>query len=354
MQTARRHASVQAHADVLIVGGGPAGAAAAIACATRGLSVILCERDAFARERPGETLHPGIEPLLARLGVADRLPTITGARHKGIWLEWGSRKGFEPFGSDAAGPWQGFQVWRTDFDAMLLARAREAGADVWQPCGVASIIARDDEAATVETDHGPVAARTLIDASGRARWLGRALGIASPPHSPPLLARYGYAEGSCPARDEAPALVGDAKGWTWTARVRTNGDGSNTYQWTHLSFDGAQPDPMWLPAEFAALTPRGPSRGADVTWRLAERAAEAGWYIVGDAAAMLDPTSSHGVLKAIVTGMMAGHLIAAAVTGLAPAAEAADAYRRWLKTWFETDARRLARFYRDLGVPGFA
>src|SRR5262245_4355163 len=77
------------NADVVVVGGGPAGAATAIACATRGKRVVLIERDLFARERPGETLHPGVEPLLAQLGVADRLSSVVGARHEGIWIEWG-------------------------------------------------------------------------------------------------------------------------------------------------------------------------------------------------------------------------------------------------------------------------
>jgi flavin-dependent dehydrogenase len=338
----------QIDTHVLIAGGGPAGTAAAIACATRGLSVILCERDLFARERPGETLHPGIEPLLAQLGVADRLDKVVGARHTGIWIEWGGQKRFEPFGADASGPWSGFQVWRADFDALLLARAREVGVDVRQPCGVTGMAARNDECTTVTTSAEPVTARILIDATGRSRWLGRALGIASPPRSPQLLARYGYAEGSCPARDDAPALVGDASGWTWTARVRPN-----TYQWTHLSFDGAQPDPAWMPDEFLELTPRGPSHGADVTWRMAERAADAQWFMVGDAAAILDPTSSHGVLKAIVSGIMAGHLVAAIVKGMVPAEEAAAAYRQWLSGWFMADAERLSAFYRELGVPGF-
>src|SRR4029079_257589 len=107
-------------ADVVVVGGGPAGAATAIACATRRKRVVLIERDLFARERPGETLHPGVEPLLTQLGIAERLPGVVGARHDGIWIEWGGPPRFAPFGSDACGPWRGFQVWRAHFDALLL------------------------------------------------------------------------------------------------------------------------------------------------------------------------------------------------------------------------------------------
>ena len=73
-------------ADVVVVGGGPAGSAAAIACATRGLSVVMCEREPPGRDRPGETLHPGIEPLLQQLGIADRLAYAVSARHPGAAL----------------------------------------------------------------------------------------------------------------------------------------------------------------------------------------------------------------------------------------------------------------------------
>jgi flavin-dependent dehydrogenase len=338
-------ASRHLDADVIVVGGGPAGSAAAIACAQRGLRVVLFERDDFVRERPGETLHPGIEPLLAQLGVADRLPSVVGARHAGIWIEWGGRCRFEPFGADASGPWAGFQVWRQDFDALLIARARELAVTVLQPMAVTGL----DEHSAVKFAAGDAAARIVIDASGRARWLGRALGIASPFRSPRLFARYGYARGSCPARAAAPALVADQDGWTWTAMVRPD-----IYQWTRLAFDGRQPKPDWMPEEFAGLLPLGPSRGADVTWRLADEVARPGWFMVGDAAAMLDPTSSHGVLRAIASGIMAAHLAAAIVRGAAPVDQAAAAYRNWLTGWFQTDAARLLQFYRDLGAPAFA
>ena len=183
-----------------------------------------------------------------------------------------------------------------------------------------------------------------VDASGATRWLGRALDVASPARSPRLIARYGYMEGSCPACDDAPSLVGDASGWTWTALVRPK-----LYQWTRVSFDGP-PRSDWTPPQLLGLTPRARSRGADVTWRMAGQAAGPGWFMVGDAAAMLDPTSSHGVLKAIMSGMMAGHLIAGVLGGRAPAEATAATYHDWLAGWFSTDATRLARFYRELGM----
>lgn len=335
-------------ADLIVLGGGPAGAAAAIAAAMRGLRVVLCERLPAGRDRPGETLHPGIAPLLGQLGLGDALAAVTGARHRGIWIAWGGPRRFEPFGEDADGPWQGFQVWRADFDTMLLDRARALGVRLCQPCAVTGVLGDAARVEGVMTSAGALRAPVTLDATGAARLLGRALGVASPARSPRLHARYGYAAGSCAARDDAPALTGDAAGWTWTARVRPG-----LYQWTRLAFAG-QTAADWRPAEFAALSPVGRSRGADVTWRLAAPSAGPGWFLIGDAAAMLDPTSSHGVQRAIMSGIMAAHLAVPVLDGRAPAGEAAAAYHDWLSGWFAADCARLGQFYADLGAPGFA
>jgi len=170
------------------------------------------------------------------------------------------------------------------------------------------------------------------------------LGVRSPFRSPRLIARYGYLAGACPAREEAPALVGDSAGWTWTALVRPR-----TFQWTRVSF-GQRPDVDWIPEELRGLTPLVPSRSADVTWRMATQAAGPGCFMVGDAAATVDPTSSHGVLKALISGIAAGHLISAVLGGKAPP----EAYHQWLAGWFSEDAAKLTQFYRRLGASAFA
>ena len=335
-------------ADVLIAGGGPAGSAAAIGCAEAGLRVVLVERHLFTQERPGEALHPGVEPLLAQLGVADRLASVTGARFPGIWVRWAEAARFEPFGGDAEGPWRGFQVSRKAFDGLLLERAREVGVDVRQPCPVLDLAPRDDGLQEVLTGAGPVTCRIVIDATGGARWLSRKRGLAAARHSPRLIARFGYAEGTCPERDDAPAFEAGRSGWTGTARVRPG-----VYGWVRVDFDGPSRRDKDAPGPLRALTPRGLSRGADVTWRLSRAAAGPGWFIVGDAGATLDPASSRGVLKAIMSGAMAGHLATGVLKGGVPMEKAAAAYRGWLAGWFAADAERLAGLYRELGVEGF-
>jgi flavin-dependent dehydrogenase len=339
--------------DVAIIGGGPAGGAAAISCAARGLRVHLFERATFegadfSGDRPGETLHPGIEPVLAQLGVADDLDAVVGARHEGIWIDWAGVRRFQPFGRDAAGPWRGFQVSRAAFDTMLLGRAQVVGATIVQPCRALGLRFEGKRVIGVTTEIGPVSARFVVDATGRSQWIARRLRIRQPTRSPRLIARYGYARGSCPERDAAPALVGDRSGWVWTARI-----GDSLYQWIRVTAIDDRPDAAWLPDELCGLAPLGPTRGADVTWRIADRVASSGWFMVGDAAAVLDPTSSHGVLKAMLSGIAAAHLIDGVLAGMLPAANAAAVYQSWLKEWFTNDAGHLSAFYRDIGMRGF-
>lgn len=81
-----------------------------------------------------------------------------------------------------------------------------------------------------------------------------------------------------------------------------------------------------------------------MTWRAVKRPAGLGYFIIGDAATVLDPASSHGVLKAIMTGMMAAHSISRII---AHASERiiTDSYCRWIHDWFEHDVSKLQKLY---------
>src|SRR5436305_8924156 len=96
--------------DVAIVGAGPAGTATAIRCSQAGLRVLIIEREAFPRHRPGESLHPGIEPLFESLGVMAQVNTLKILRYRGYWLQSGNASYYVPFGNDDDGEWQGFQI----------------------------------------------------------------------------------------------------------------------------------------------------------------------------------------------------------------------------------------------------
>lgn len=332
--------------DLVVVGGGPAGAAAAITAARAGVRVMILEERTFPRFRPGETLHPGLEPVLERLGARDALLSATSLRHAGTWVEWGKHSGFVPFGHDETGPWLGFQASRGDFDDRLLAVASGCGAEIVGQRAIGVTRDAQGQVIGVESATTSIQARFVLDASGPVHWLARRLAVPLVKESRTLIARFGYADAKQPTAKPLPRVRSDTCGWTWIADL---GDGR--YQWTRVSEPAARPRESWLPAELDGCRSRG-TFGADVTWRCAERVAGLGWFLCGDAAAVLDPLSSRGVLRAVMSGMMAAHLAVAAINGDLRDRDAARAYHSWLATWFSCDAKTMAAAYHEVGLFG--
>jgi hypothetical protein len=66
---------------------------------------------------------------------------------------------------------------------------------------------------------------------------------------------------------------------------------------------------------------------------------------------VLDPASSHGVLRAVMSGMMAGHLISQTMAEACSEQRAALEYSRWLAGWFHTDVQNLKELYGNLPHP---
>lgn len=332
--------------DVIVVGAGPAGCATAIACAQRGMQVALLERVAFPRHRPGETLHPAIEPLLAQLGMMRELTEQPCLRHHGHWVQWGSAPRFIPYGGDAAGPWRGFQIQRAALDAHLLKRAGAVGVQIMQPCLNPTIICQGDRITGVKVMPDRLTAAYVVDASGRHQWLGRQWPIRWRACSPTLIARYGYCRGNLERAHRAPWLVATDHGWQWIARTD-----HHQLHWTTLNFHPDNKPAAKAPDPLKHLAPLGPVRGADVSWRLCDAPMGLGYVLVGDAAALLDPASSHGVLKALMSGMQAAQAIADCLAW--PSGEQAvhSHFGAWLYRQFTTDADALRQFYRAHPCP---
>lgn len=338
-----RRSATEGVYDAVVVGGGPGGSAAAIGCALRGLRAALVESREFPRPRPGESLHPGVEPLLRQLGVDAEVLAAGFPRHAGQRVTWGGPESFQAFGADERGPWLGFQALGSRFDTILLAKARELGVTVLQPCKALEPLTRGGRVVGVYTSAGEIHGRYVVDAAGSQHWLGRRMGHGLFCASPRLTVHYGYARGICPDVDEAPALVADDAGWTWVARVD-----EGLYHWSRLPFREAPRYRPAAPPELRALAPVGRPLGADVTWRLIPQAAGPGYFITGDAVSVLDPLSSRGVLKAIMSGMRVADLLAQLLKGRASERRAVQDYRHWVSSWFEQDTRRLLGLYGQL------
>lgn len=326
--------------DVLVVGGGPAGSVAALWCARHGARVTLLETSPFPRSRPGESLPPGVEPLFRQLGVWDAIRREPFPRHDGHWVTIHGRSRFSPFGDDAHGPWRGFQAHRAALDAILLEQAAASGVHVMQPCQALTPLRDGQRMVGVHSTAGELRARVVVDASGSRHWLSRTTGQPPRRLSQSLVAMYGYCRGTCPELEAHPHLVGDATGWTWAARVA-----AHCFAWVRLDFKCPRRD---TPDLLRGLAPHGPTRGADVTWRVLDECAGPGYFAVGDAASVLDPATSHGVLKAMMSGILAADLIVRTFAGSLAEEEAAEAYRAWTRQWVQQDAQRLSALYAEL------
>src|SRR3979409_2586025 len=130
--------------DVIVVGAGPAGSAVSALLAQRGYEVLVLEREKFPRYHIGESLVPGILPLLEQLGMGDQIEKFGFVKKAGIPLRWGRQR--EPwtvyFGE--TGPFDhAYQVVRSEFDYLLLQNARRLGATVTEEAEVHGFLFED-------------------------------------------------------------------------------------------------------------------------------------------------------------------------------------------------------------------
>jgi geranylgeranyl reductase family protein len=164
--------------DVLVVGAGPAGAAAAAWAAHHGMDVILADKEDFPRDKPcGDGLTPRAIAELHRMGLGDWLashPVNQGLRACGfgreLYLPW-------PGGSL---PGTGSAVPRTELDAQIRRVALDRGA-VPVPNARAADVLRDGDRVTGVVfqrgdDRFEIACQRLIVADGARSHLGRVLG----------------------------------------------------------------------------------------------------------------------------------------------------------------------------------
>jgi len=326
--------------DLIVIGAGPAGCAAAITAATSGLQVLVVERTAGPRSRPGETLHPGIEKIIESLGILEEFQALSAIRHAGIVTIQNAETQFNAYGHDKAGAWRGYQVNRAGLDRLLIHRALQLGVRFIRPGRRVIPLFERHTVAGIKMSGRAVLARTVIDASGATRWIARHLGHTAIELSEPLIAAYGYVAGE---GSPNPIIKFEDRGWTWIAQTE-----AGRIHWARLR-RLAERD-FEVPAALAGCQPVAPITGRDVTWTLGRIIAGPGYLIVGDAAGSLDPAASHGVLRALMSGIAAAHAASAVVAGHPRAGNATRDYIAWFNQWILHDAKVLAERYRHAAL----
>ena len=311
--------------DVAILGGGPAGLAAAAALARSGRNAVVFERAGYHAARAGETFGGEVRPLLEQIGAWDAFAALGQVPFRGVRSAWGGAELSErsaivkPLG-------EGFHVERARFDELLAGCAARAGAVVHRDAGVCSV-ARSKEGFRVAAKNGAeVSARFLIDASGRGasatarairerRWLSFDRLVA-------IVARL-------PARDSVgPELLLESaeEGWwyavpqpdgTLLTALLTDADLVAAGPRTTLGarFRAALARTVHIAALAGDAMPLSPPRlvRADSGLLLPDRGAR--WRAIGDAAFACDPLGGDGVARALRSGLLAASEIGASLDG---------------------------------------
>lgn len=362
--------------DVVVAGGGPSGATTAIVLARAGVDVLVVERTPFPRFHVGESMLPRNLRVLRELGLAERLAAVPHYRKLGAEFAFGheERSTCIEFTDGLLGglETETVNVERAGFDAMLLDAAAEAGAEVVQGAAVGELLRLADGDVAVRVGDHEVAARYLVDASGQSTLAGKHLGLRQgyPEHR--KVACFGHFTGVERLPGDAaghPCIAMMDDGWFWIIAL----DSERTSLGVVMDRDAAQqvqrehgfgaagllawaiPRAPFVARRTARATfPERTHVAADFSYRCPPYAAP-GCFLVGDAAAFLDPIFSTGICLGMVGGQEAARHLVAILGGAAPERRRRQ-YRRFVDASSAPLFRLVHRYYqhpfRELMIQG--
>ena len=346
--------------DVLIIGGGPAGATAAALLARQGRQVVMLEKAHHPRFHIGESLLPANVALFDRLGVRDQIERV-GMPKWGV--EFVSPDHDHVARLEFAEAWDksmpyAWQVRRSEMDEILFRNAAAQGATTIEGARVRDV-QFDAEGATVQATLDDGAARTwrarfVIDASGRDTFLGNKFKAKqkNPRHN--SAAVFGHF---------ANALRGEGKlegnitifwfqhGWFWYIPLADGTTSVGAVCWPYYLKSRTKPLPEFF-ADTIALCPELGERLKNAT--LVDDAVYATgnyaytsthcsgerYLMLGDAFTFIDPVFSSGVYLAMHSAFEGAEVVATALDQPKRAAAARRNFERYMRkgprefSWF--------------------
>ena len=351
--------------DVLVIGGGPAGAVAATLLADAGHRVLVLERERFPRYHIGESLLSATLPILDAVGATPAIERHGFLHKPGGTFQWGRQR--EPwsfrFREDPGGRPHAYQVVRAEFDQLLLENARAHGADVREEHVVTAVEADGGQPIVHARSAGGAtlrfAPRFVIDASGQAAVIGRARGFRQFDDFFKNLAIFGYFRGA----ERLPGELANhilsaafADGWFWYIPLHDGtmsvGAVVDARRWRALTEGDPEGTYRGLIARCPAIAERlaratlvSPVRIIRDYSYTSTRFTGPGFLLAGDAACFIDPVFSTGVHLACLAGFLGARAVDRILSGAAPEAEALAQYDTAYRGAFERYLRFLYFFY---------
>ena len=335
--------------DVIVIGGGPAGATTAALVAEAGQSVLLLERESIPRFHVGESLIPECYRTLKRLGLAEKLEKSSFTPKYSVQFVSDGHKYSAPFYFTNHPPYveeggapKTWQVERGEFDKMLIDRAIELGTVVRSDAQVMSVLFKDADGNEVPPsldaravgvqvrfktgDEGTrtIRSRVVADASGQSAYLSNRLKIREADERLKKSTVWTYWENARrdEGDDEYATIIMQTEGkksWFWYIPLQDNVVSVGcTGDIDEMFGDGSSPEQAYqrelsrCPALQERLSDATNLHGYRSTKDFSyysSQAAGDGWVLVGDAFGFIDPCYSTGVFLALHGGMMAADAI---------------------------------------------
>lgn len=355
------HRSPAQHCDVLVIGGGPAGATIGALLAQQGRQVVVLEKAHHPRFHIGESLLPANVQLFDRLGLRADLERM-GMPKYGV--EFVSPEHDHRSYVEFADAWDksmpyAWQVRRSEMDELLFRHAARQGAQTVEGCQVRDVTL-DDDGATVQATLDDGAQRTwrarfLVDASGRDTFLSNKFKTKqkNPKHNSAAL--FGHFTGAerLPGRMEGNiSIFWFAHGWFWFIPLADGTTSVGAVCWPYyLKSRGQQPLREFF-ADTIALCPQLAERlkhaalvddAVHATGNYSYTSSHCAgdrYLILGDAFAFIDPVFSSGVFLAMQSAFEGARVVSTRLDQPAAAPQARKAFEAMMRkgprefSWF--------------------